>query len=246
MGALIVAIERNGRHWTWTRRHQPRGRARIRVRVSVDPSDARATHGVITSAVVDADADSDLVDRLRAGDESAFVELLNRYQSRLVRLAQATVGSRAVAEEVTQDTWLAVMRGIDRFEGRSSFKSWLFKVLLYRARSAVSREQRAGRPDEDIEDRFDSAGHWASPPESWSDRVDDQLVATELAGRVQALLPRLADAQRQVLILCDVEHVDPADVAVMLGISDGNQRVLLHRGRQRLRALLAEELGVTR
>ena len=76
------------------------------------------------------DEDADLVERLRAGDESAFVELLTRYQSRLLRLAQATVGSRAVAEEVTQDTWLAVMRGIDRFEGRSSFKSWLFKVLM--------------------------------------------------------------------------------------------------------------------
>jgi RNA polymerase sigma-70 factor (ECF subfamily) len=192
------------------------------------------------------DEDAELVDRLRAGDESAFVELLSRYQSRLLRLAQATVGSRAVAEEVTQDTWLAVMRGIERFEGRASFKSWLFKVLLNRARTAASREQRAGRPDEDIEERFDSAGHWISPPVPWSDQVDDHLVATELATRVQSLLPRLAEAQRQVVVLRDIEHVEPADVAAMLGISDGNQRVLLHRGRQRLRALLTEEMGVTR
>jgi RNA polymerase sigma-70 factor (ECF subfamily) len=192
------------------------------------------------------DEDADLVDRLRAGDEDAFVELLNRYQSRLLRLAQATVGSRAVAEEVTQDTWLAVMRGVERFEGRASFKSWLYKVLLNRARTAAGREQRAGRPDEDIAERFDSGGHWVNPPVPWSDQVDDHLVATELAARVRSLLPRLAEAQRQVVILCDIENVDPADVAAMLGISDGNQRVLLHRGRQRLRALLTEEMGGTR
>jgi RNA polymerase sigma-70 factor (ECF subfamily) len=197
---------------------------------------------VVVSA--DVDEDAELVDRLRSGDEAAFVELLNRYQARLLRLAQATVGSRAVAEEVTQDTWLAVMRGIERFEGRAAFKSWLFKVLLNRAHSAASREQRAGRPDEHIEERFDAAGHWVSPPVSWSDQVDDHLVATDLAARVQALLPRLPDAQRQVVILRDIERVEPGDVAAMLGISDGNQRVLLHRGRQRLRALLTEEIGV--
>jgi RNA polymerase sigma-70 factor (ECF subfamily) len=218
--------------------HQRRAHAR---------SDARRRRGlatVVDSAVVDQDAE--LVERLRAGDESAFVELLMRYQSRLLRLAQATVGSRAVAEEVTQDTWLAVMRGIERFEGRASFKSWLFKILLNRARSAASREQRAGRPDEGIEDRFDAAGHWIQPPVPWSDQVDDHLVASELAAKVQSLLPTLPDAQRQVVVLRDIEHVDPVEVAAMLGISDGNQRVLLHRGRTRLRALLSEEMGMNR
>jgi RNA polymerase sigma-70 factor (ECF subfamily) len=200
------------------------------------------TAAVVVSAAVDEDAE--LVARLRAGDEAAFVDLLNRYQSRLLRLAQATVGSRAVAEEVTQDTWLAVMRGIEGFEGRAAFKSWLFRVLLNRARSAVGREQRAGRPDDNIDDRFDEAGHWANPPVPWSDQVDDHLVATELAARVQSLLPRLPDAQRQVVVLCDIERVQPSEVAAMLGISDGNQRVLLHRGRQRLRAMLNEEFGV--
>ena len=217
---------------------------RWRVNGSAGAERISAPAGVVTSTAVDEDAD--LVDRLRAGDESAFVELLTRYQSRLLRLAQATVGSRAVAEEVTQDTWLAVMRGIERFEGRSSFKSWLFKVLVNRARSAATREQRAGRPEEALEERFDAAGHWAEPPIPWSDQVDDHLVATELAARVQSLLPRLAEAQREVVILRDIEHVDPSDVAAMLGISDGNQRVLLHRGRARLRALLTEEMGVTR
>ena len=196
---------------------------------------------VVASPPVDDDAH--LLDRLRAGDEAAFVELVGRYQPRLLRLAQATVGSRAVAEEVIQDTWLAVVRGLERFEGRSSFKTWLFRIMLNRARSAASREQRAGRPEEDVELRFDASGAWASPPVPWSDRVDDHLVATQLAGRVHALLPQLPDTQRQVIVLRDIEHVGPDEVATMLGISDGNQRVLLHRGRSRLRALLAAEMG---
>ena len=138
------------------------------------------------------DDEVDLVDRLRAGDESAFVTLVGLYQPRMLRLAEATVWSRAVAEEVTQDTWLAVLRGVERFEGRSSFKTWLFRILLNRARSAASREQRAGRPDDSIvEDRFDSSGAWATPPEAWADRVDDRLVAEQLAARVQQLLPAL-------------------------------------------------------
>src|SRR6188472_3149462 len=114
------------------------------------------------------DDEGELVDRLRAGDESAFVALVGRYQPRLLRLAETTVGSRAVAEEVTQDTWLAVVRGVERFEGRSSLATWLFHILLNRARSAAGREQRAGRPDESVvEDRFDKSGAWASPPEPW-------------------------------------------------------------------------------
>jgi RNA polymerase sigma-70 factor (ECF subfamily) len=184
-----------------------------------------------------------LVNRLRAGDESAFVEVVHRYQPRLLRLAQATVGSRAVAEEVTQDTWLAVVRGIDRFEGRSSFKVWLFRVLLNRARTTAGREQRAGRPEDDVAERFDDNGHWAPPPVPWADRADDRLVAEDLAARVHSFLAELPDNQRQVVILRDIEHVSAEDAAGMLGISEGNQRVLLHRGRSRLRALLAAEMG---
>jgi RNA polymerase sigma-70 factor (ECF subfamily) len=190
--------------------------------------------------------DVELVARLQAGDESAFVELVSRYQARLLRLAESTVGSRAVAEEVTQDTWIAVVRGIERFEGRSSFKTWLFRVLLNRARTAVGREVRAGRPDEHVEDRFDATGHWISPPVPWSDRVEDQLVARGLAEKVHRLLPELPEAQRQVVVLRDIEQIEPDDVAAMLGITDGNQRVLLHRGRSKLRALLAAEMGEDR
>src|SRR5438128_11733791 len=108
---------------------------------------------VVASVVVDVD-DADLVARLRAGDEAAFAELVRRHHPRMVRLAEATVGSRAVAEEVAQDTWLAVVRGVAAFEGRSSFRTWLFHILLNRARSTVGREQRAGRPDETVGARF--------------------------------------------------------------------------------------------
>jgi len=192
------------------------------------------------------DDDLVLVDRLRAGDEAAFAELVRRYQPRLLRLAESTVGSRAVAEEACQDTWLAVVKGVERFEGRSSFKTWLFRILLNRARSTIGREQRAGHASGDVVERFDAGGAWAEPPTPWADRVDDQLVANDLAQRVHELLPSLPEQQRQVVILRDVEGLAPADVASMLGVSDGNQRVLLHRGRAKLRALLTVELGSDR
>jgi RNA polymerase sigma-70 factor (ECF subfamily) len=189
------------------------------------------------------DDDAALVAGLQAGDEHAFATLVRRYQPALLRLAHATVGSRAVAQEVTQDTWMAVVRGVDRFEGRSSFKTWLFRIQLNRARTAASREQRAGRPQAIDDERFDASGAWAVPPEPWADRAEDKLMAEQLARRVQALLDDLPDAQRQVVVLRDVEGLPPSEVAEMLGVSDGNQRVLLHRGRARLRQLLAAEVA---
>jgi RNA polymerase sigma-70 factor, ECF subfamily len=192
------------------------------------------------------DNDHGLVARLRAGDESAFVELVRQYQPRLLRLAEATVGSRAVAEEVCQDTWLAVLQGVGGFEGRSSFKTWLFRVLLNRARTSAGREQRAGRPDGDVVERFDSSGAWAEPPLPWSDRVDDRVVAERIVLRVHQLLPELPEQQRQVVLLRDVEGLSPADVTAILGLTDGNQRVLLHRGRAKLREWLTDEMGTDR
>jgi RNA polymerase sigma-70 factor (ECF subfamily) len=189
------------------------------------------------------DDDAELVERLRSGDESAFIDLVKRYQPRMLRLAEATGGSRAVAEEVTQDTWLAVIRGIERFEGRSSFKTWLFHILLNRARSAAGREQRAGRPNSDIEERFDADGHWTTPPVPWSDQIDDRIVASRLAARLRELLGELPESQRQVVILRDIEGIEPSEVSALLRISDGNQRVLLHRGRATLRGLLNSEIG---
>lgn len=196
---------------------------------------------VLVSPVMEDDAG--LVDRLRSGDEAAFVEMVAAYQPRLLRVAEATVGSRAVAQEVVQDTWLAVVRGVDRFEGRSSLKTWLFRIMINRARSAGAREQRAGRPEEGVEEHFDASGAWATPPEPWADRAEDRLVAEDLSRRIQGLLPSLAENQRQVVLLRDVEGLSSGDVAAMLGVTEGNQRVLLHRGRTRLRELLAAEMG---
>ena len=195
---------------------------------------------LLASPAVD---DVTLVERLRAGDEAAFVDLVNRYQARMLRLAEATVGSRAVAEEVTQDTWLGVVRGVDRFEGRSTLKTWLFHILLNRARSAAGREARAGRPDDDIAERFDASGAWITPPQPWAEQADDRILAQRLAARVQDLLPQLPEAQRQVVVLRDLEDTAPKDVCTLLGITDGHQRVLLHRGRARLRDLLDGEMG---
>jgi RNA polymerase sigma-70 factor (ECF subfamily) len=199
---------------------------------------------VLASAGVEDDAS--LVERLRTGDESAFVALVRRYQARLARLALATVGNRAVAEEVCQDTWLAVVRGVDRFQGRSSFKTWLFHILLNRAHTAVGKELRAGRPEQDVEERFDASGAWASPPVPWSERADDRIVAEQVAPRVRTLLAELPDSQRQVVALRDVEGLSAGDVASLLGLTAGNQRVLLHRGRSRLRALLTADMGPER
>jgi RNA polymerase sigma-70 factor (ECF subfamily) len=188
--------------------------------------------------------EGELVARLRAGEEDAFVALVGMYQARLLRVAESVVASRSVAEEVVQDTWLAVVRGVDRFEGRSSFKTWLFSVLLNRARTTAGREHRTtSLPEGDIGERFDGSGAWATPPVPWSDQVDDRLVADRLAHRVVEILPTLPDAQRQVVVLRDVEGLSPADVSALLGVTDGNQRVLLHRARARIRASLADEMG---
>ena len=192
--------------------------------------------------------DGDLLARLRDGDEAAFTMLVRRYQPSLLRLAQTMVGSRAVAEEVVQDTWVGVLRGIDRFEGRSSFKTWLFRILVNRARSTGVRERRVdhftGRDDgPEPSERFDRSGAWAVPPEAWAERADDRIVAGVLAQKVREHVEALPSGQRQVVLLRDVEGLPAHEVCSVLGINDGHQRVLLHRGRARVRRALEHELG---
>jgi len=190
--------------------------------------------------------EGELVVRLREGDEAAFASLVAMYQTRLLRLAGSVVGSRSVAEEVVQDTWLAVVRGVDRFEGRSSFKTWLFHILLNRARTTAGREHRSTLlPEGDFDDRFDGTGAWATPPVPWSDQVDDRLVAERLAQRVREVLPSLPDTQRQVVVLRDIEGLAAAEVSELLGLTDGNQRVLLHRARARIREQIDTEMGIS-
>jgi len=191
--------------------------------------------------------DAELVDRLRKGDEDAFRLVVERYHPSLLRLAQTMVPSRAVAEEVVQDTWLGLVRGIKGFEGRSSLRTWLFHVLVNRARSTGVRERRpatagAGGPAVDPS-RFRSDGSWADPPVPWPDEVDDRLVANQLAGRIRPRIDELPEMQRQVVTLRDVEGLGAMEVCELLGLSEGNQRVLLHRARSRLRGMLEAEMG---
>jgi len=191
-----------------------------------------------------ADEDSELVARLRAGDEQAFVALVARHHSSMLRVARAFVSSPAVAEEVVQDTWLGVVRGIDRFAGRSSFRTWLFHILVNRARSTGVREHRSiaigdAAPAVD-RSRFDASGAWMSPPQHWVEDSEDRLSAEALADRIQVALEELPPRQREVVTLRDVDGLSSREVCEVLDISEGNQRVLLHRGRSRLREALEE------
>jgi RNA polymerase sigma-70 factor, ECF subfamily len=200
-------------------------------------------------------AEADLIDRLRGGDEAAFVCLVNAYSASLRRLALAFVPIDAVAEEVVQETWLAVLTGIARFEGRSSVKTWIFKILANRAKTRAIRERRTinfselGGPLETDEPAVDPArflpashptwpGHWAGPLDSWSASAEDAVVVRETMGVLQRELDRLPPAQRVVVALRDVQGWPAAEVCEVLGLSETNQRVLLHRGRSRLRGAL--------
>jgi len=196
------------------------------------------------------DADAALVDRLREGDESAFAELIDDYGATMLRVAQMFVRDRATAEEVVQETWLAVLNGIDRFEGRSSLKTWLFRILTNRAKTRGQRDGRmvpfsslagAGEDEPAVDpDRFlgpDSPqpGAWAAPPRAWP---QEKVLEHETLDVIQMAINELPEAQREVIRLRDVEGWSPMEVADALEISDGNQRVLLHRARSKVRAAL--------
>jgi RNA polymerase sigma-70 factor, ECF subfamily len=199
--------------------------------------------------------DQALVARLRQGDESAFAELIDRYGAMMLRVAQMYVRDRATAEEVVQETWLAVLNGIDRFEGRSSLKTWLFRILTNRAKTRGERDGRvlpfsalagAGEEDEPAvdPDRFlgpDSRtpGAWASPPRGWP---QERLLQRETLGVIEMAIEDLPDAQRAVIQLRDVAGWTPMEVSDALDITDGNQRVLLHRARSKVRAALERYL----
>ncbi|MGO9560480.1 MAG: RNA polymerase sigma factor [Acidimicrobiales bacterium] len=191
-------------------------------------------------------SDAELVERLRAGDERAFAELVATYQQPLLRLALTFVPSRAVAEEVVQETFIGVIRGIGRFEGRSSLKTWIYRILVNRARTTGAREPRhvgLGEDRDVIGGRFSADGGWTDPPAAWPDDVDDRLAAPEVARRVVAAIDDLPGLQGQVVTLRDVEGLSSAEVCELLEISEGNQRVLLHRARTKLRAMFEDELS---
>jgi RNA polymerase sigma-70 factor (ECF subfamily) len=200
--------------------------------------------------------DSAVVAALRRGDETVFAEIVTAYSSALLRLAQDFVRTRSVAEEVVQETWLAVLSGIDRFEGRSSFRTWLYRILVNKAKTRGVREARTVPfssllTDDDEravpENRFRGAndewpGHWASPPRSLDTIPEHRLLAREARGRIAEALETLPESQRIVVTLRDVAGWDADEVCEALGVSDVNQRVLLHRGRAKLRAALEQYL----
>jgi RNA polymerase sigma-70 factor (ECF subfamily) len=187
-----------------------------------------------------------LLEGLRAGDEAAFAALVDRYGASMLRLARNFVGNRAVAEEVVQEAWLGVLRGVDRFEGRSSLKTWIFRILTNIATTRAQRERRSvpiselADPDEPSVDpsRFDPAfGHWAAPPERLP---EGRLLARELRGIVAAAIESLPPAQRTVISLRDIEGWSSEEVCNALDLSETNQRVLLHRARTKVRRAIEE------
>ena len=191
--------------------------------------------------------DAELLRRLRAGDERAFVALVERYNGSMLRLALSFVPSRAVAEEVVQDTWLAVLRGLAGFEGRSSLRTWMFTILVNRARTTGSREQRTipiadAGPVVDAS-RFGPDGAWSTPPAHWIEEAEDRIEAGKLAHLLRSAMDGLPPRQREVVVLRDVEGMSSAEVCSVLAISEANQRVLLHRGRGKLRQVLESEIG---
>jgi RNA polymerase sigma-70 factor (ECF subfamily) len=208
-------------------------------------------------AVDDPSGEASLVAALRAGDEAAFERLLDRYYSPMLRLAASYVRSREEAEEVIQDTWLAVLSGIRRFRGHSSFKTWLFRILVNRARTRAKREARSvpfstafAADSPRTGDAANAAGATAAAawPETGPGLITattpiDDLLARELRQRIDAAIAQLPERQRAVITLRDVEGWSADEVRNVLRLSETNQRVLLHRARVRVRDALAPYLA---
>ncbi len=198
--------------------------------------------------------DQRILEALRTGDEGAFATLVGRLHRPLVRTAMRYVREEAIAEEVVQDTWIAVVKGLDRFEGRSTLRTWIFRIATFQARTRGQRERRTiplsslfddgdadGGPSVDAERFLDSgryAGHWADPPADWGGGVDARLLAGEARSVIEATLAGLSEAQRTVMTLRDLDGLSSDEVCEALDISPGNQRVLLHRARSRVRGAL--------
>jgi RNA polymerase sigma-70 factor, ECF subfamily len=203
--------------------------------------------------------DAELVGRLRGGDEAAFAMVLDGWSSGMLRLARSFVSTPESAAEVVQDTWLAVLRGIDRFEGRSSLKTWVYRILVNTAKRCAARERRTVPmsslgPDVGAEDagptvdpdRFQGAGepypgHWRRLPEPWTALAlspEQRTLDAELQARLENALAGLPERQRLVLTLRDVQGHPAEEVCAILDISQGNQRVLLHRARAHVRVRL--------
>jgi RNA polymerase sigma-70 factor, ECF subfamily len=203
--------------------------------------------GPRTSTIRFMESERELVIRLCDGDEHAFVALVEQYQMPMLRLAKSMVDNDAVAEEAVQDTWMSVVKGIDRFEARSSLKTWLFRILVNRVRSAHAGEERrrVNRTPSVDPAFFDSSGQWMQPVAAWVDDADDRVVAASIGPALRSALDQLPSRQRAVVLLRDVEGLSSEEASEILGVRTDNQRVLLHRGRAGLREMLNEQMGRT-
>jgi len=196
----------------------------------------------------------DVLPRLLAGDEAAFLALVERYHGSMVRVARGFVASEAVAEEVAQEAWVGVLSGLATFEGRSSLKSWIFRIVTNCAKtrgqrerrsvpiSALAQEETSGGPSVEPERFFDSshprwAGNWSVPPERWA---EERLVSIETIEVVSRAIDELPPVQKQVISLRDVEGLTAEEACELLGLSEANQRVLLHRARSRVRSAVEQ------
>ena len=195
-----------------------------------------------------------LVHALRLGDEAAFTKLVGQYHPTMLRVARGYVATKEVAEDVVQETWLGVIRGIDSFEERSSLKTWIFHILVNRARTRGERESRT-RPfsslasvgDEPAVDpsRFIDSGRWAgfwSAPPSKNSIPEQRVLAREAGALLIDAIDRLPANQQIVISLRDLQGLDASEVCELLGISEANQRVLLHRARSKVRGALEQYL----
>ncbi len=197
----------------------------------------------------------ELIEALRRGDGDAFAKLVDELSPSLLRLATAHVPSRAVAEEVVQDTWLGVIKGIDRFEGRSSLRTWIYRILLNTARSRGVREKRtlpfssfrrraeeggdepAVDPDRFQGRRDQQPGGWARPPVEWAS-PEERLAEDETRRILLEAIATLPPRQREVIVMRDIQGLSSEEVRNALDVSETNQRVLLHRARSKVRGAL--------
>jgi RNA polymerase sigma-70 factor (ECF subfamily) len=194
-------------------------------------------------------SDFGLLDQLKAGDQAAFCSLVRRHNHAMTSIAHAHVGNWATAEEVVQQTWLIVIASLSRFDGRSTLKTWIFGILVNVARARV-RCDRKSIPFTDLgidavdPSRFIASGQWADPPDAWGDLTPERIVGgRELIEHMAMALDALPPTQRSVVILRDLEGLDAEEASKVLGVSEGNQRVLLHRARSRLRSAMENLLG---
>lgn len=190
--------------------------------------------------------EKDLAEALRQGDRAVFVLLYRRHTPALIRVCSGILRNRATAEEVVQDTWVAVLKGASQFEGRSSLASWIFAIAFNKARTRVKRDGRTVSFDDFGDDHglaaaFDGHGRWSHLPDLWDDVDPERIVeGRDLISHVNMAIDTLPEAQRAVLILWSHKDLDSDEICAMLSLSPGNLRVLLHRARAGLRRKLDE------